>query len=476
MAARVRHDSVVTVYGIAHHDGAVGLSMELVEGKTISELLKEQGPMSPHEASVVGARLCGALAAIHAAGFVHGDVKAQNVMRQVGGRIVLMDFSSSSRRIQGESPDPIHAVSGTPLYMAPEVLDGAGPTRQSDIYSLGVFLYHALTGRFPVEGSTLEELRQSIRYGPRDVLLDLRQDIPRPFAAAIESALDPDPAKRPASAGQFEVTLRSAIDGAAAGSAGGAVPYPWPWSARTNWIISGVLAIALSVGGIGMWWINRPYQVDVRVFKTMDDGVTTEVTQGSAVGLDGEIHLELRCDRDIWLYVISADDSGYTNVLSGIPIRGLGYQNPIRSGGTTHVPVTKDGAPATWTRGFFGAKDHILLLASPHRLRKLETDLAKEDDEHAAHIAGLASRPAPTKSERSLSPAPSAATPPKGTSSSPLQEPSSSSIELHTDAPAGASVDPSSKFVTEEFDRITASARLTRGVWTRRIDLGGSKP
>jgi hypothetical protein len=49
-------------------------------------------------------------------------------------------------------------------------------------------------------------------------------------------------------------------------------------------------------------------------------------------------------------------------------------------------------------------------------------------------------------------------------------------IELHTDAPAGASVDPSSKFVTEEFDRITASARLTRGVWTRRIDLGGSKP
>src|SRR5205823_7303422 len=91
---RVRHQNVITVHGVAVHEQRVGLWMELVRGATLEQLLQKRGPFSAREAALVGIDLCRALAAIHAAGLVHRDVKAQNVMREDGGRIVLMDLGT----------------------------------------------------------------------------------------------------------------------------------------------------------------------------------------------------------------------------------------------------------------------------------------------------------------------------------------------------------------------------------------------
>jgi eukaryotic-like serine/threonine-protein kinase len=203
--AQVRHPNVVTVHGADVRDGRAGLWMELVEGQTLDAWLRAQGPMGAGEAATIGIDLCRALAAVHAAGLVHGDVKAQNVMREKGGRIVLMDFGA------GRAQDAdAGGVSGTPMYLAPEVLAGGPPTVQSDLYSLGVLLFHLLTRTFPYTGADVNGLRDAHADGERRWLRDLRPELPSELVQTIERALEADPARRFDSSGEMERALHRA--------------------------------------------------------------------------------------------------------------------------------------------------------------------------------------------------------------------------------------------------------------------------
>lgn len=103
--AQVHHPNVVAIHGADVRDGRAGLWMELVEGETLDAWIRTHGAMGPGEATTIGIDLCRALAAVHHAGLVHGDVKAQNVMRENGGRIVLMDFGAG--RTQGAMPQAL---------------------------------------------------------------------------------------------------------------------------------------------------------------------------------------------------------------------------------------------------------------------------------------------------------------------------------------------------------------------------------
>ena len=99
-AARWRASDIrtsVTVYGADDVDGSVGLWMEFVQGKTLKQIVEERGVLSAREAALIGLDLSRALAAVHRAGLIHRDIKAQNVMREQGGRIVLMDFGTGCR-------------------------------------------------------------------------------------------------------------------------------------------------------------------------------------------------------------------------------------------------------------------------------------------------------------------------------------------------------------------------------------------
>ena len=199
--AKVRHPNVVTVHGADVRDGRAGLWMELVNGKTLEAWLLDNGPLGASETMAIGQDLCRALAAVHAAGLVHGDVKAQNVMREQGGRIVLMDFGAG--QVQGAAG----AVAGTPLYLAPEVLAGAPSTVRSDIYSLGVLLFHLLTNQYPCSAPDIDGLRLAHAQGVRVRLRDLRPDLTAPLVEAVERSLEPDPAMRFATAGTMERAL-----------------------------------------------------------------------------------------------------------------------------------------------------------------------------------------------------------------------------------------------------------------------------
>ncbi len=200
--AQVRHSNVVTVHGADVRDGRAGLWMELVDGETLEARLRTHGPMGAGEIAPIGIDLCQALAAVHRQGLVHGDVKAQNVMREKGGRIVLMDFGAG--RAQGADAA---GVAGTPIYLAPEVLAGAPPTPQSDLYSLGILLFHLLTNEFPYSAVDIDTLRAAHADGERTWLRDLRPDLPHALVHTIERAIDPDPARRFVTAGAMERAL-----------------------------------------------------------------------------------------------------------------------------------------------------------------------------------------------------------------------------------------------------------------------------
>ena len=117
--------------------------MEFLRGRTLAQAVTTDGALPARKVAEIGAALCDALGAVHKAGLVHRDVKAQNVMLSDDGRVVLMDF--------GAGGDLRHVgldMAGTPLYLAPEVARGAPASPQSDVYSLGVLLRYAATGAY----------------------------------------------------------------------------------------------------------------------------------------------------------------------------------------------------------------------------------------------------------------------------------------------------------------------------------------
>jgi len=246
LQARVRHPHVVTVYGADRIDGRTGLWMELIHGQTLADLVRERGMLGAGEAIVIGLDLCRALAAVHAAGLVHRDVKAQNAMREQGGRIVLMDLGLG-RPVRDDAPTEL---SGTPSYMAPELVQGAAPASvRSDIYSLGVLLFHLVTGALPVEGRDLAALRAAHGEGRRRHLRDLRPDLPSRFVAIVERSLAPLAEDRYASAGALEVALSQAAERSTPGAAANESPAERETAGdrrpRLSWLLAGLAALAV---------------------------------------------------------------------------------------------------------------------------------------------------------------------------------------------------------------------------------------
>jgi non-specific serine/threonine protein kinase len=205
--ARIRHPNVLAVYGAASHDQRVGMWTELLRGETLEDSIGSRGVFGATEAALVGTELCRALAAVHGAGVVHRDVKTRNVMRVEGGRIVLMDFGSVTqpRSIDAKEENPF--LVGTPLTMAPEQLEGGEVGPAADLYALGVLLYRLVSGRYPIEASSLEELAALHQRGAHQPLRDRRSDLPAEFIAIIERGLARDPRDRFPSAGAFERAL-----------------------------------------------------------------------------------------------------------------------------------------------------------------------------------------------------------------------------------------------------------------------------
>jgi eukaryotic-like serine/threonine-protein kinase len=203
--ASVRHPNIVPVHGIDRHDGRVGFWTDFVRGKTLSVLVGEQGTFGAREAALIGLDVTRALSAVHRAGLLHRDIKAENVMREEGGRILLMDFGLSSLDHHQAN------IAGTPNYMAPEFFESGRSTVATDIYAMGVLLYYLVSGDYPVRLSGLTASEALARVSKRTPLMDLRSDLPESLLLTVTTAMEIDPARRFTSAGQLASALAESL-------------------------------------------------------------------------------------------------------------------------------------------------------------------------------------------------------------------------------------------------------------------------
>ena len=247
--AAVQHPNIVHVYGIDRHDGRVGYWTDFVRGKTLSFLLSAQGPFGYREAALIGLDVAKALSAVHRAGLLHRDIKAENVMREEGGRILLMDFGLSTL------PQLQTGVAGTPTYMAPELFSGSPATVASDIYAVGVLLFYLVTGQHPVRLGGLTAREAAAAISKRRALIDLRPDLSESFMRTVSVAMEMDPAKRYASAGQLAEALAESLG---APMAAGTVSAPPKAASKTTLWVAIAALLLLAVAGSALWLAGIP--------------------------------------------------------------------------------------------------------------------------------------------------------------------------------------------------------------------------
>lgn len=193
--AELDHPGVVRVRELTQaSDGQLALVMDLVAGTDLRRRLVDDGPLAPGAAAAVLAQVCSALAAVHAAGIVHGDIKPGNILvpSPAGSPGVRLADFGVAHRIQR----PTGATHATPEYVAPEVVDGRPPLPASDVYGIGIVCYEALSGRSPFRGGSVDEV---LRKHHRWTAVRL-PGVPEGLWRLIASCLELDPADRPSAA------------------------------------------------------------------------------------------------------------------------------------------------------------------------------------------------------------------------------------------------------------------------------------
>lgn len=213
--AALTHPGFVEIYELGiTDDGSPYIVMEYAAGLSLKALLKERGALEPGRVQALGARLCEALQFAHEHGVIHRDIKPENIVLTTGwdGEETprLVDFGVSFQEFEGGEMQRLTRTGklvGTPGYLSPEQIRGAGISPRSDIYSLGSVLYEALTGKPAFyTGNVMETLSRQLDSEPSG-MLDLKPGLDRSLVQAVESCLSKDPEKRPESAAALKSTL-----------------------------------------------------------------------------------------------------------------------------------------------------------------------------------------------------------------------------------------------------------------------------
>jgi serine/threonine-protein kinase len=395
--ARIKHPNIVRLFGVERAGDEVGLVMEFVRGQTLEQVVRQQAPFGANEATLIGIDLCRALAAVHDSGVLHGDIKATNVMREDGGRLVLMDFGTG-RYMKQQPAGPGSDFAGTPLYLAPEIFAGASRTVVSEIYSIGVLLYFLVTGSHPIQGDSLTVIRRlHDQGGARKPLRDARPDLPDRFIRVVEHALAEEPSQRFLSAGALETALAQLLQPVA-----DTQPKPSPSSGLKILLASFallVLAVAsftvsnlrgssptvigqspsavalspdVSTASAGQPPNAEPggeYRIDAAFYREQS-GSVERLKPGTQVSPNEALSLQVELSAPAYVYVVNEDESGESYLL--FPLPGLALTNPLPPGQRHRLPGMWNGEAISWQITSTGKKEHFLIVASPQRSREFE--------------------------------------------------------------------------------------------------------
>ena len=315
MASALNHPNIVAVYDIGGTDGISWIVTELVEGRPLREMLAKDA-LPPRKAVEIAAQIAEGLAAAHAAGLVHRDLKAENVMLAPNDLVKILDFGIAKRTVEHAATDTAATtvtsnltktgeVVGTPASMSPEQALGKEMDHRSDIFSLGVLLYEMLSGKRPFAGdSRVAVMHAIVNQEPED----LPAAVPEGIAGIVQRCLEKPPDRRFQSAADLAFALRAL---------GGAQVHPAVERSRrrTRWPIRALAVAALVLAGGGSFWLAWRITSRAAVFHgtmrrlTWDGGLTTN----AVISADGKL-VAYASDRDsgsnLDIYVQQVDSGG----------------------------------------------------------------------------------------------------------------------------------------------------------------------
>ncbi|HKQ62384.1 MAG TPA: serine/threonine-protein kinase, partial [Candidatus Polarisedimenticolaceae bacterium] len=198
-AGAISHPHVTQIYDIGEHEGRVYFAMEYLDGRSLHELLREDGPLAPERAVELLRQAAWGLKAAAERGIIHRDVKPSNLFLTRQGALKITDFGLAKETLASTGLTQQGELIGTPDYISPERANGAAQDVRSDIYSLGVTFYELLAGRLPFSAaSPLTVVLHHLR-SPVPPLREARPAVPPPLAALIQRMLAKAPAARPQS-------------------------------------------------------------------------------------------------------------------------------------------------------------------------------------------------------------------------------------------------------------------------------------
>jgi hypothetical protein len=257
-AAALNHPNIAAVFDTGDHEGLPFIVMEYVAGPSLRETLDGEGTLDPPLVASIGADCADALAYAHDQGIIHRDVKPANILFSVSSSPKLVDFGIAKAAFSGGDLTETGNILGTVKYLSPEQVAGEEPDGRSDVYSLGVVLYEAVTGRLPFQKetdlATAMARLESDPPSPRDI----DTEVPRPLDTAIMKALSSNRDRRFGTAAEMASTLRgmaptrpparSAAPAPPRGRVTSGQPAPSFWRSEGNWVVLVALVVALAAG------------------------------------------------------------------------------------------------------------------------------------------------------------------------------------------------------------------------------------
>ena len=272
-AAVINHANVVTIYSVEEIQNLPLLAMELIQGKSLGDYIRERKRLDPVEAMRITAEVADGLAAAHDCDVIHRDVKPSNIMLEAGGRRVkLTDFGLARAAIDNVELTTHDSAVGTPAYMAPEQVCGDEIDSRADLFALGCLIHAMLTGYSPFHGESVLQIAHKVTDWYPPALSTTHATVSPFLSDLVDKLLEKDPADRYQSAGEVAELLKTHL--ARVGHqadepqkiASGASSRPAPKASQPNvpayrrpvsWIVAAAAAVLLALLGL-----SRPWSTD----------------------------------------------------------------------------------------------------------------------------------------------------------------------------------------------------------------------